>query len=42
MSLESAILVSELFLYYAHEYPIVPELFLLKLLSIVLKIMPAY
>ena len=32
----------QLFLYYARECPIIPELFALKLQPIILKIMPAY
>ena len=32
----------QLFLYYAYENPIIPELFSLKLQSIIPKIMPAY
>ena len=32
----------QLFLYYARECPIIPELFSLKLQPIILKIMPAY
>ena len=32
----------QLFLYYARECPIIPELFSIKLQPIILKIMPAY